>query len=54
MRPRPEIVERDDGRYALGWHDDAPGPFASRQHAEAVLAKEQPVKPREERRVGTS
>jgi hypothetical protein len=28
-----EIVQRDDGLFALGWHDDAPGPFLSRRHA---------------------
>ena len=33
------IVERDDGMYQLGWHDDAAGPFASRACAEAVAAK---------------
>jgi hypothetical protein len=31
-----EIVQRDDGGWSLGWHDEAPGPFASRAHAEAV------------------
>ena len=24
------IVQRDDGKYQLGTHDDAPGPFESR------------------------
>jgi hypothetical protein len=33
------IVERDDGRFAIGWGDDAPGPFESRQFAAAVAAK---------------
>jgi hypothetical protein len=36
----PLICQRDDGMFALGWHDDAPGPFASRQHAEAASARE--------------
>jgi hypothetical protein len=27
------IVQRDDGMWGLGWHDDAPGPFETRQHA---------------------
>ncbi|MET4219821.1 glutamine cyclotransferase [Bradyrhizobium sp. LB14.3] len=30
------IIQRDDGLYQLGWHDDAAGPFESRQFAEAV------------------
>jgi hypothetical protein len=41
MRPHPEIIERDDGRFALGWQDDAPGPFESRRHAEAVAIAQQ-------------
>ena len=35
----PSIVQREDGMFALGWHDDAPGPFESRAFAEAVAAK---------------
>jgi hypothetical protein len=31
-----DIVQRDDGMFALGWHDDADGPFPSRNFAEAV------------------
>jgi hypothetical protein len=38
MQTHPEIYQRDDGRFALGWGDDAPGPFESRGHAEAVAA----------------
>jgi hypothetical protein len=34
--PPVEIVQRDDGAYAIGWHDDAPGPFSSRSDAIAV------------------
>jgi hypothetical protein len=30
------VVERDDGMFALGWGDDSPGPFESRQFAHAV------------------
>jgi len=30
------IIERDDGRYQLGIADDAPGPFETRQFAQAV------------------
>lgn len=40
MRDHPQIVQRDDGRFALGWQDDAPGPFDSRQHAEAVARQD--------------
>jgi hypothetical protein len=36
MRVFPEIVQRDDGAWSIGWQADAPGPFPSRQHAEAV------------------
>jgi len=32
------IVEREDGMFAIGWHDDAPGPFPSRLFAMAVAA----------------
>jgi hypothetical protein len=34
------IVERDDGRWSIGWHDDAPGPFESRAHAAAAAAQQ--------------
>jgi hypothetical protein len=37
--PDKPIVQRDDGMFALGWHDDAAGPFASREFAAAVAAK---------------
>jgi hypothetical protein len=30
------VVQRDDGTFAIGWHDDAPGPFETREFAEAV------------------
>jgi hypothetical protein len=30
------IVQRDDGKWSIGWQDDAPGPFESRRFAEAV------------------
>jgi hypothetical protein len=33
------IVERDDGMFAIGWHDDADGPFESRRFAESVAAR---------------
>ena len=34
----PQVFERDDGLFAIGWHDDAAGPFQSRRHAESVAA----------------
>jgi hypothetical protein len=34
--PLPIVVERDDGLWSIGWHDDAPGPFPSRRFAEQV------------------
>jgi len=37
--PDKPIVQRDDGMFALGWHDGADGPFESRMLAEAVAAK---------------
>jgi hypothetical protein len=37
--PFPFVVERDDDSFGLGWHGDAPGPFASGGFAEAVAAK---------------
>jgi hypothetical protein len=39
----PQVFERDDGLFAIGWHDDAPGPFASRRHAEAAAAAREAV-----------
>lgn len=36
----PHIIERDDGRYQIGLHDDAPRPFPTRIFAEAVAAGE--------------
>jgi len=36
----PDIVQRDDGMWSIGWHDDAPRPFESRQHAADVARKE--------------
>ena len=30
------IVQRDDGKWALGWHDDAPGPFDNRADATCI------------------
>jgi hypothetical protein len=37
--PDPRVVERDDGLYQIGLHDDAAGPFESRKFAETVAAK---------------
>ena len=33
------VVQRDDGMFAVGWDDDAAGPFESRSFAEAVAAR---------------
>jgi hypothetical protein len=30
------VVQRDDGAWSIGWHDGAPGPFETREFAEAV------------------
>jgi hypothetical protein len=38
-----EIIERDDGKWALGWHDDAPGPFDSRADAARIANGEKPA-----------
>jgi hypothetical protein len=32
-------VERDDGMFGLGWHEDAAGPFPSRAFAADVAAR---------------
>lgn len=39
MQQHPEIVQRDDGAWTLGWHDEAPGPFETREHAQAVAKR---------------
>jgi hypothetical protein len=39
LTPRDPIVQRDDGLWAIGIADDAPGPFASRAHAESVASQ---------------
>ena len=33
------VVERDDGMWPLGWHDDAPGPFPTHRFPEAIAAQ---------------
>jgi hypothetical protein len=30
------IVQRDDGKWSIGWCDDAPGPFDSRADAARI------------------
>jgi hypothetical protein len=30
------VVQRDDGKFSNGFHDDAPGPFPTRRFAEAI------------------
>jgi hypothetical protein len=34
------VIERDDGRFQIGFSDDAAGPFESRRFAESVATKE--------------
>jgi hypothetical protein len=34
-----DICQRDDGGFGIGWHDDAPGPFETRDFATAVACK---------------
>ena len=33
----PLVVQRDDGMWSIGWHDEAPGPFPSIAFAHDVL-----------------
>jgi len=40
VRGDPPIVQRDDGQYQLGIHDDAPGPFETRAFALAVATSQ--------------
>ena len=40
----PDIVQRDDGMWSIGWHDDASGPFESLKHAAEVAAREAEVR----------
>jgi hypothetical protein len=51
----PEIFQRDDGKWSIGWRDDAPGPFESRRHAEAIATRStgDPPKRRRGARQGT-
>ena len=37
--PYHDVVQTDDGKWSIGWHNDAPGPFESRAVAAAVAAK---------------
>jgi hypothetical protein len=50
MLEHEQIVPLDHGGYAIGLADEAPGPFLSRLHAAAVLAKEPSNKKKEVRR----
>jgi hypothetical protein len=34
------VVQTDDGKWSIGWHDDAPGPFDTRAFAAAVAAQQ--------------
>jgi hypothetical protein len=35
----PLVVQRDDGLWSIGWHDEAPGPFETRTFAASVAAQ---------------
>jgi hypothetical protein len=37
--PPRQIIQRDDGRFAIGLTDDAPGPFETRRFAEAIAGR---------------
>ena len=37
------VVQRDDGKWSLGWHDDAAGPFDSRTDAVRVASGDKPA-----------
>jgi hypothetical protein len=39
----PPIIERDDGKWSIGFHDDAAGPFPSRQFAISVAIGVEPT-----------
>jgi hypothetical protein len=44
LHPYPEIiVQRDDGLFAIGLGDDAPGPFESRTFALQVASSHPPA-----------
>jgi hypothetical protein len=47
--PPRQIIQRDDGMWSIGLGDDAPGPFETRRHAEAV-AKHTGDPPKKRRR----
>lgn len=34
------VVQRDDGQFGIGVGEDAPGPFPTRQFAEAVASRQ--------------
>jgi hypothetical protein len=39
----PEVVQRDDGLFAIGLGDDAPGPFESRAFAQSIASGHPPA-----------
>jgi hypothetical protein len=42
LQDRP-VVQRDDGKWALGWRDDALGPFDSRADATRIANGDKPA-----------
>jgi hypothetical protein len=37
------VVEREDGKWSIGWHDDASGPFDSRADAARIASGDKPA-----------
>jgi hypothetical protein len=42
-RAASAVVQRDDGLWSIGWHDEAPGPFNSRLDALRIATGEKPA-----------
>jgi hypothetical protein len=38
--PGHPVIERDDGKFSIGFHDNAPGTFPSRSFAQAVASRQ--------------
>jgi hypothetical protein len=41
----PDVCQRDDGMWSIGWHDEAAGPFPTRTFAHAVALADGRVSP---------
>ncbi len=42
-RAASAVVQRDDGKWSIGWHDDVPGPFESRSDAARIANGDEPA-----------